>query len=301
MNVDFVIHTQALRKYYGDVHAVENISLNVPRGEIFGFLGLNGAGKSTTIGMLLGAIYPTSGKIWILGQEVSPLHTRPLRQVGSLIEAPAFTPYLSARQNLKQFALLYPELPAGRVDQIIEMVGLQDAGKRVARHFSTGMKQRLGVAIALFNQPELLILDEPANGLDPAGVHEMRQLLHTLKDQGVTIFLSSHLLHEIELICDRVAVIQQGRLIAEGTVEELLHGKTDTVRIVTAFPAQTAKILQLLPEASHIQEDMDKVFVQGVSTEAVLAHLFKEGFAPKEVSLVHADLETVFLKLTEKI
>lgn len=300
MNSDVVLQTEHLKKYYHAVHAVEDVSLRVTRGEIFGFLGPNGAGKTTTIGMVLGLIHPTAGRIEVFGQEVSPQHTQPLRRVGALIEAPALTPYLSARRNLSLLAELYPGLPAGRMAQVLEMVGLTDTGNRAVRHFSTGMKQRLGLALALLNQPELVILDEPTNGMDPAGMHEIRTLLRSLAAQGVTVFLSSHLLHEIELICDRVAVVQQGSVIAQGTVADLLGSSKECIHITTPDPERTAQVLRSLPEVHNVDIGTSYVEVQGVSSDVVMYHLVHQGITPKEVTVSRPDLESVFLELTHK-
>jgi ABC-type multidrug transport system ATPase subunit len=301
MQTDVVLQTHHLKKYYQTVHAVEDVSLCVRRGEIFGFLGPNGAGKTTTIGMILGLIHPSAGHVEIFGQEVSPAHTQPLRRVGALIESPALTPYMSAQRNLALLANLYPELPAGHVAQVLELVGLADTGKRSARHFSTGMKQRLGLALALLNQPELVILDEPTNGMDPGGMHEIRALLRSLAAQGITVFLSSHLLHEIELICDRVAVVQRGEIIAQGTVADLLGKTKERIRITTSDPQRTVQALHELPEARDIQISGQEVEVQGVSSEVVMYHLVNQGITPKEVAVNRPDLESVFLELTQKV
>ena len=187
------------------------------------FWGRNGAGKTTTIGMMLGLVHPTGGEIKLFGQTVSPGDTAVLRRVGALIGAPAFVPHFSAETNLQMYARLYPEIAAARIAEILELVGLADAGSRRAKTFSTGMKQRLGLAAALLHKPDLLILDEPTNGLDPVGMRDFREILRGLADEGMTVFLSSHLLSEVQQICDRVAVINKGSIVAQGTVHELLR------------------------------------------------------------------------------
>ncbi|GER91638.1 multidrug ABC transporter ATP-binding protein [Dictyobacter vulcani] len=300
MTQDYILEAQHLKKYYGSAHSVEDVSLQVEHGEILGFLGPNGAGKSTTIGMLLGLIYPTSGRIYLMGEEVTPLHTQPLQKVGALVEFPTFMPNLSARANLKQLALLYPHLPATHVDKILELVGLNHTDKKKAKHFSTGMKQRLGVAIALFNEPGLLILDEPTNGLDPAGIHELRTLLHTLKARGVTIILSSHLLHEVELICDRVAVIQQGRVVKQGSIKELTSQGSETVRLTFAQPAQAAQALRGNRRLRITQIKDNAIDIQGITSEEAILYLVQQQLVPKEVHIVRPDLESIFLELTEQ-
>ena len=300
MGNDIVLQTHQLKKYFQAVHAVEDVSLSVVRGEIFGFLGLNGAGKTTTIRMMLGLIHPTAGSVEIFGQPVQPDATAVLRRVGALVEAPALVPYLSARGNLALLATLYPEIPPARIDHVLEMVGLNEFARRRAKQFSTGMRQRLGLGLALLNRPDLLILDEPTNGLDPAGMHEIRMLIRSLADQGVTIFLSSHLLHEMEMICNRVAVVQAGRIIAQGKVEELLGHTRESIRIVTSYPEQTVQALHDIPDAYDIQIKADAVEVRGISSEVAMSHLVHRALTPKEVSVAHPDLESIFLELTGK-
>ncbi|MBO0684266.1 MAG: ATP-binding cassette domain-containing protein, partial [Candidatus Dormibacteraeota bacterium] len=201
---DAALMTKALSKSYGCRAAVQELDLEVGRGEVFGFLGPNGAGKTTTIRMALGLIRPSAGRVEVLGLDLVRHRTEVLPRVGALVEEPALYGYLSGRANLEAFGLMLGGLPAGRIDQVLETVGLRDRQKDRVRSFSTGMKQRLGVAAALLNDPELLILDEPANGLDPAGIVEMRDLLRRLAASGKTVFISSHVLAEVQQICDRV-------------------------------------------------------------------------------------------------
>jgi ABC-type multidrug transport system ATPase subunit len=297
MSREFVLQTQHLKKYFGAVHAVEDVSLAIRQGEIFGFLGPNGAGKTTTISMILGLTYPNAGLVTIFGQRVTPGHTTVLRNVGMMVGAPAQMQAFTARQNLQCLAHLYPELPAGRIDEVLEQVGLKTVAHRTVRAFSTGMKQRMGLALALLSKPELLILDEPTNGMDPAGMYEIRALLHGLAQGGTTVFLSSHLLHEMEQVCDRVAVVQHGQVIAEGTVADLLSGDS-VVRIHTAETAGTAEVLRALPAIRNIEVNASYVDAQGVSSEVVMHHLVNHGFIPTEVTVIHPDLESVFLELT---
>jgi ABC-type multidrug transport system ATPase subunit len=292
-----VLRIQHLRKYFGTVHAVEDVSLTVNQGEIFGFLGPNGAGKTTTISMILGLTHPTAGAVEVLGQRVTPGTTAVLRRVGMMVGSPSLLMSYSAWRNLQMLSYLYPELSSRRIDEVLEMVNLTASAHRRARTFSTGMKQRLGLAMALLGQPELLILDEPTSGMDPAGMQEVRQLLRTLAQQGITIFLSSHLLHEMELICDRVAVIKQGSIIAQGTVSSLLVGK-DIVRVRTSLQDQTIRALAELPGASHITSVGSWIELRGVTSEQTLAFLVKRDLMPQEVTTSSTDLESVFLLLT---
>ncbi|MEJ2353936.1 MAG: ATP-binding cassette domain-containing protein, partial [Anaerolineales bacterium] len=192
MQNDIILQTHQLKKHFGPVRAVDGISLSVSRGQVYGFLGPNGSGKTTTIGMILGLLHPTAGSIYLFGEPVTPSHNRSLRRVGALVGAPSLVPYLSARQNLELLARLSPGLPSARVAEILEVVGLGQVANRRAGPFSTGMKQRLGLAMSLLHEPDLLLLDEPTNGMDPAGMHEIRILISRLAEQGVTVFISSH-------------------------------------------------------------------------------------------------------------
>jgi ABC-type multidrug transport system ATPase subunit len=295
-----VLQIDHLKKHFKKIHAVEDLSFSIFRGEVFGFLGPNGAGKTTTIGMILGLIYPTAGQVKVFGQEVTPRRTRVLSKVGALVESPALVPYLSAQANLALLARLYPNLPQGRIAEVLGLVGLGEVGKQPARQFSLGMKQRLGLALALLSQPELLILDEPTNGLDPAGMHEIRLLIRSLADQGMTVLLSSHLLHEMELICERVAIIQNGRLLAQGKIADLLGHAHESVHIVTQESERAAEILREIVEDSAIRAESDHIEVEGISSEAAMYQLVHHGLIPREVRVVHPDLESAFLELTNQ-
>jgi ABC-2 type transport system ATP-binding protein len=248
MTNEIVIRTEKLRKYFGAVHAVEEVNLEVRSGSVFGFLGPNGAGKTTTIGMILSLIHPTAGTVTVLGETVMPSRNRVLRRVGAMAGAPAIIPYLSARENLRMAARLDGGVPVRRIDEVLEKVGLSAAADRASGQYSTGMKQRLGIAIAILHQPELLILDEPTNGMDPAGMLEVRNMLRALADGGMTIFLSSHLLHEVEQVCDEVAVLNRGKVVRQGKVSELLGKEQALLRVRVPSPAEAATLLLTLPE-----------------------------------------------------
>lgn len=298
MGSEFVLQTEHLRKYYRTVHAVEDISLHVRSGEIFGFLGPNGSGKTTTIGMILGLITPTAGSVQIFGEPVTPAHNAALKRVGTLMGAPAMMMSYSARQNLRMLARLYPHVPSTRIDQVLEMVGLQNVNNRPVKQFSMGMKQRLGLALALLGQPDLLILDEPTNGMDPVGMHEIRTLLRNLAAQGTTVFISSHLLHEMQLICDRVAIVRQGVIVAEGTVSELLTSET-TTRVKTANPAKAAAVCKEIGPEATIQLQGEYIDVQGIPMEKIVEQLVQHGLTPTEVFPLQNNLENVFLQLMQ--
>lgn len=248
MSDPIAIHIEGLTKVFGRrrrkrIVAVDHVSLEVKAGQVYGFLGPNGAGKSTTIRMLLDLILPTAGDAYIFGQHVRRNHSV-LRRVGAIVEGAAFYNFLSGRRNLEVLARTGNSFDAQRIDALLAQVGLADrAGQRV-KGYSTGMRQRLGLAAALLSDPDLLILDEPTNGLDPGGMHEIRQFIRTLVDQhGKTVFLSSHLLAEVEQVCDRVAIIDRGVIVREGTVSELLAGKV-AVRIEAEPLERAAAVLR---------------------------------------------------------
>jgi ABC-type multidrug transport system ATPase subunit len=298
MHKDIILQVQELKKYFRAVHAVDGVSISVMRGQVYGFLGPNGSGKTTTIGMILGLIHPTAGRVTLFDKPVSPSQTRPLRKVGALVGAPSLVPYLSARQNLELIARLSPEIPAWRIDEILQIVGLKEAANRRTSEFSTGMKQRLGLGMALLHKPDLLVLDEPTNGMDPAGMRDIRNLITMLADQGVTVFISSHLLYEVEQICDRVAVLKQGKIIAEGEVKDLL-GTISTVHVRVPSTNVAANCLKTLRGITAIKSNGAYLNVSGVSSQAVIAHLTANGIIPSEVSSGGSDLESIFLELTE--
>ncbi len=297
-----VLETRQLTKRFADVLAVDGVDLAVQEGEVYGFLGPNGSGKTTTIGMLLGLMHPTIGEITIFGERVDPGRVAPLRQVGALVGAPAMIPGFTARHNLQLLTYLDGISPDGRaraarVDEVLAQVGLGHAADRKAGGFSLGMKQRMGLAAAMLHRPRLLILDEPTNGLDPAGMREIRGLIRRLVAEGVTVFLSSHLLHEVEQECDRVAVLNRGRVVAQGRVSELLVGGA-TVCALVPDPAAAARLLGSLPEVTSVRSDGRYVEVVGLRSEVVNLQLVQGGVVPSELFTQQVDLEHVFLELT---
>ena len=239
---------RALRKRYDEIDAVDGLDLTVGRGELYGFLGPNGAGKTTTIRMALGLILPTAGEVEVLGERVGPGSPPPLERVGALVEEPAFWRFLSGRRNLEYMARAGGSGPdtrarLGRVDEVLARVGLTDAADKRVKAYSQGMRQRLGIALALLGEPELLVLDEPTNGLDPSGMREVRELLRGLADAGTTVFVSSHLLAEVEAVCDRVGVMARGRLVAEGP-PSTLRGAAGRHRLEVDDPARALEVLR---------------------------------------------------------
>jgi ABC-type multidrug transport system ATPase subunit len=283
----WVIETTALTKRYGSVVAVDRLVLRVRAGEVYGFLGPNGAGKSTTLRMLLGLVRPSAGSATVLG--AAPGSPEGLARLGAMIEGPAFYPYLSGRDNLRVLAG-HAGVPVARIGAVLDEVGLTArAGDRVAA-YSMGMKQRLGVGAALLKDPELLILDEPTNGLDPAGMAEMREFIRSLAAGGRTVLLSSHLMGEIEQVSDRVGVIRAGALVAEGTVDELRGHAGLRVRAEPLDAA--ARVLAGIDGIELVDGEID------VRAAQVNRMLVDAGIAVSELSRRQASLEDVFLELT---
>jgi ABC-2 type transport system ATP-binding protein len=295
-----VLELTKLSKTYGrrdgGVRAVRNVSLSVRAGEVYGFLGPNGAGKSTTIRMLLGLISPTAGEARLLGRN---LRTDPsvLRRIGSLVDGGAFYPFLSGRMNLEVLAKTHGD-GAQRIDALLEQVGLaRDAGRKV-KGYSTGMRQRLGVAAALLNDPEVVILDEPVNGLDVAGIQEMRALVRGLAaERGKAVFLSSHLLHEVQQVCDRVAIINKGEIIRESTIADLLR-QEDGLRL-KATPLDKAEAV--LASRWSVKRDGEDLIVRATKAEAPEVVRLLSGAGADLFTLMpeQRNLEEVFLALTQ--
>ncbi len=296
MDDGFVIETHELSKRYGErIVAVDRLALRVRRGEVYGFLGPNGAGKTTTLRMLLGLVRPTSGEAEVLG--ATPGSPQGLARIGAMVETPAFYPYLSGRDNLRVLAR-YAWVGKERVGAVLGEVDLSGrAADRVAT-YSTGMKQRLGVAAALLKDPELLILDEPTNGLDPAGMAEMRDFVRSLGDGGRTVVLSSHLMGEIQQVSDRVGVIREGSLVAEGTVEEL-RGQAG-LRVRAEPLAEAARLIGARPDVDGVRS-VDGVLEVAVDTSqapTINRMLVEAGIAVSELYAQKPSLEDVFLELT---
>ncbi len=292
------IQTRGLTKRYGEIVAVESLDLRVRQGEVYGFLGPNGAGKTTTLRMLLGLIAPTSGDISMMG--MSPGTPEALARIGSMIETPAFYPFLSGRDNLRMLAA-YTATPEGRIDEVLEQVDLSDRAGDAFKGYSLGMKQRLGVAAALLKNPPLLILDEPTNGLDPAGMADMRGLIRQLGRDGRTVLLSSHLMNEVEQVCDRVGVIARGRVVAEGAVSDLRGDDRLLVRVDQ--PLLARELLLPLPNVAGLDISGQAVRLEadpGSEIDgAMVARLLVEGgVAVHELRHDRRSLEQVFLDLT---
>ena len=300
-----VLEIEGLRKTYrsrkrGVRHALDGFDMRVEAGQVHGFLRPNGSGKTTTLRTLLGLIRPNGGRMAILGQELPHALPAVAGQVGAIVESPQFFPHFSARDTLGLLAQA-GDLPKQRVDEVLELVGLRDrAGERV-KTYSLGMKQRLAVASALLKNPKLLILDEPANGLDPGGIREMRGLMRDLSENGMTVVLSSHILGEIQLICDSVTIISLGRRVAFGPVEQVLAAHSQaSVRVRLEAVSDLPQAADALTRAGvRVATEPDHLVLSGVDKPATVSRLLAEqGLYVSELTPVAVDLESVFLELT---
>src|ERR1043165_3462127 len=295
-----VLQAERLTKRYQRRAVVDQLSLTVERGDIFGFLGQNGAGKSTTIRMALGLVRPTSGKVRVLGYDMARGSLSALKRVGAIIEAPAFYENFSGRQNLRMFAAMSGGVERQRLENVLEIVGLRGRAKDPVRVYSHGMRQRLGIAQALLPNPEFVILDEPTDGLDPQGLSETRALIRRLRDElGLTVMLSSHLLHEVEQICNRVAIIDEGRLLYQGPVDDLIAGQ-NWINLRVDRLTEAFALLEKEPGLSVSLNGDHALHLKIVEAEIprVNALLASQGFRVKEISPQRESLEDVFLRLT---
>ena len=286
-----------LAKIFGQRVAVDDLTLHVRAGEIFGLLGHNGAGKSTAIGMMLGQVWPTQGEVHVCGHDVTRRRSLALQRVGAIFETPAFYDYLSGWRNLEILSHYSAPTPAERIREVIDWVGLTGREQSKVKTYSHGMRARLALAQALLPQPELLILDEPGDGLDPEGIHEMRQTIRRLHGElGLTIFLSSHLLNEVEQLCTRIAVMNQGRKVFEGSLAEVKQPK-NWVRLRVNDFHQAVKSLR---EENLIVDERDGQFVALASeagTDVVVRRLVEQGMAVYEIARHEQTLEDFYLGL----
>lgn len=295
-----MIRLSQLRKVFGQRTALEGLDLEVKRGEIFGLLGHNGAGKSTSIGMMLGQVWPTSGEANICGYNVSQSRAKALHKVGAIFEAPAFYDYLSGRRNLEILTHYTAPTPRERIAEVIDWVGLSGREGAPVRTYSHGMRARLALAQALLPQPELLILDEPSDGLDPEGIHEMRlTILRLRRDLGLTILLSSHLLNEVEQLCTRIAVLNQGRKVFEGSVADTKKEKK-WFRLRVGNFSQAVADLSEQQLISQSREERLVAPAEGIGPDRIVKRLVEIGMPVFEIAEEEQTLENFYLTLMKK-
>ncbi len=300
--IDHVIETDGLRKEFrrvrGGKHvAVDDLALAVPRGGVHGFLGPNGSGKTTTIRMLLGLSRPTAGSMRLLGEEVPRRLPAVMDRVGAIVEEPKFLPTFTGRRNLSLLGRSIG-VPRSRVDEVLSEVGLEGRDSDRYRTYSLGMRQRLAIAAALLKSPDVLILDEPTNGLDPAGIRDIRQLVRDLGASGVTVLLSSHILAEVQQVCDSATIIGNGRVLSSGSVEELVGRETAPgVRVRVTEPERARRLLE--DAGLVVTPDGTRLYVERVQDPAHITRVLAEaGLFVSELVPDRADLEQVFLRLT---
>ena len=290
----------ALTKRFGQLVAVDNLSLSADPGEVVGLLGPNGSGKSTTLNMIMGFVRPSAGSISIDGHDLALDRLRALASVGGLVEGSAFYPYLSGRKNLALIARIRG-LPSGSVEEALGLVDLRQVADREFGGYSTGMRQRLGVAGALLHDPRLVVLDEPTSGLDPAGTREMRQLIPRIASEGHTVVLASHLLVEVEQVCQRVAILKAGSVNAEGAVADLLRGDgVLRVRVSASDMPRAQEVLAGHPAVRSVKSTAEEISIETAADGAKINQLLAgAGIYASEIVRVSRSLESVFLELTE--
>ena len=299
---DVVLRTAGLTRRFGRLTAVADLDLEVSRGQVFGFLGPNGAGKTTTIGMILGLLRPTAGHVEMFGLDTRVHLRRALRRTGAIVESPTFYPHLSGRDNLRVFALLSGGVEDKRLDEVLALVGLRERARSKVRTYSLGMRQRLGIAAALVHDPDLVVLDEPTNGLDPAGMREIRQLIKELGQTGKTVFVSSHLLNEVEQMCDHVGILKAGRLLTHGSVSDMLQ-RGQALEMEVTDEDGAVRVLEGLDWVDAVTRQDGRLIVQAPRERA--AELSK-ALAERQIYLSElrpreSTLEEFFLEVTGEV
>lgn len=296
---EVLLRTHALTKRFGSLVAVDSLDLEVRSGEVHGFLGPNGSGKSVTVGMIMGLLKPTAGWVELFGKPLAVHGHALLTRVGAIIETPAFYPYLSGRDNLRAIALATGGVSEHRVDETLSLVGLSERAQSSYQTYSLGMKQRLGIASTLLTDPSVVILDEPTNGLDPAGQREIRQLIPRLAHEGRAVLLASHLLHEVEQVCDRVTILRRGRRIESGQVSDLLR-RDSYLDVATADAPAAAEIARLLPFVDRVdlRDGTLAIVVDPSRASEVTRALAEHGHFPSHIIPRTSTLEDVFMELT---
>jgi ABC-2 type transport system ATP-binding protein len=296
------IEVRGLCKTYGELVAVDDVDLSVEPGDVFGYLGPNGAGKTTSLRMMLGLIAPSAGSVRLFGRDPQA-GVKALEGVAGFVEAPTFYPYLNGRTNLDLFAALDGNGAKGRIEEALEIVGLSDRAKDRVGTYSHGMRQRLGIAASLLRKPRLLLLDEPATGLDPGGMRDMRDLIRNLSGQGMTVLLSSHLLTEVEELCNRVAIVREGRVAYQGSLEELRRQAGSGYLLRTSDDERARRIAEAQEGIEEIRAAGERGLTFSAESEDAVGSLSQalaeSGALILELSSRHATLEDLFFRLTE--
>lgn len=299
--MEYIVETKHLTKSFGKEKAVSNLEMKIPKGEIYGFLGPNGAGKTTTIRMLLGLMRPTSGSVQLFGKDMKNNRIEILKNVGSLVENPSYYPHLTAKENLEASRKIL-NVPKKRIDEVLQQVRLHEVANKKVKGFSLGMKQRLGIAAAMLHQPELLVLDEPTNGLDPSGIIEMRQLIQSLPEEyGMTVLISSHLLSEIDQMATRVGVVSKGKMIFQDSIETIRKFAQASIQV--KVNDNEAAWRSLLANGQKADLEKESVTLQAEDDEQVAAsirYLVQLGFSIYRVQEEKRSLENIFLEMTKE-
>jgi ABC-2 type transport system ATP-binding protein len=295
-----VLSTHGLTKDFKKLRAVDDLSISVCKGDVFGFLGPNGCGKTTTIRMIFGLIYPTKGYAQVLDHKMPADRQRALRHLGGFVDDPMFYGNMSARRNLRLLGEMNGHVSEERISEVLEIVGLLDRANSKAGSFSHGMRQRLGIALALIHKPDVIVLDEPTSGLDPQGMKDVRELIRQLGSEGTTVFLSSHLLHEVELVCNRAAILSKGRVIVQGPVSDL-HPASHAVKVLTGNQNQALEIIRKMAAPGGVREDEGYIIVD--SGDEFVPEMIRRLVAGNVdvlavVPAMEQGLEDMFLELT---
>lgn len=298
-----ILQAVGLSKHFKQFVAVDDLSFDVRQGEVIGFLGPNGAGKSTTVGMILGLIKPSSGSVRIMGTDLASNSAIVPENIGAIIENPAFYPYLSGRDNLKAHALAAGNVPGSRIDDLLKLVNLDERAKDKFKNYSLGMKQRLGIASTLLTEPGLVILDEPTNGLDPAGQREIREIIPRLAEEGHSVLLASHMLHEVEQVSDRVMIVRRGKLITEGSVDDMLRrGGYIEVIVPDVDPELAMRALRRIPVVEQVTIEDGRLIVVAPDDSGVAINraLIEQNMFAGSITSKHSSLEDLFLEMTDE-
>ena len=299
-----VLSTHGLTKDFKKLRALDNLNLTVYEGDVFGFLGPNGAGKTTAIRLIFGLTYPSSGYVNVLGHKVPEQRQQALRHLGGFVDDPTFYGNMSARRNLRLIGEMNGEVTEKRITEVLELVGLAERANSRVGGYSHGMRQRLGIALALLHRPELIVLDEPTSGLDPQGMRDVRELIRELGRQGTTVFLSSHLLHEVELVCNRAAILSKGRLVAQGPVDQL-RPAGGAVKVLTRNQRRAAEVLRALASPRAVRAEEEYLVIESASEdlvpEMVRRLVAEEIDVLAVIPATEQSLEDIFFELTERV